>query len=228
MGNNYITRKLLDSDQIIEIIQLIQKSNSDWVDGSITNSNFNKKNIQIHPDSPIISKIHSIIIRALNKDKEFFDFCCPKTTDVPIVSKYLPGSYYNIHNDSFENGNFSTTIFLSDPNLYSGGELCLCIDSEEVKFKLPIGHAITYHTGIPHRVNKVIDGERLACVTWTKSYIKSYDDLLFYRSISRLRNFIQQNYMWEDFDSSNFNNLHQNPLFLMSELYNQFLRKFAN
>lgn len=228
MDNNYITRELLNNNQIIEIIQLIQQSHSDWVDGSITNKNFNKKNIQIHPDSPIMAKIHSIIINALNSDKDFFDFCCPKTTDVPIVSKYLPGSYYNFHNDFFENGNFSTTIFLSDPDLYSGGELCLYLDGKEVKFKLPIGHAITYYTGIPHRVNKVIDGERLACVTWTKSHIKNYDDLLLYRSISRLKNFIDENYRWEDFDSSNVNNLHQNPLFLVSEMHNQFLRKFAN
>ena len=48
-------------------------------------------------------------------------------------------------------------------------------------FKPPAGTAITYNTGILHRVNEVTSGERTVAVFWTKSI---FDDP-FYRDVFR-------------------------------------------
>ncbi len=93
-----------------------------------------------------------------------------------IFSKYMTGGYYHTHVDSQKMGNrrtdYSVTVFINDPHEYEGGELCIDIGTQEVKFKLPAGKAILYPTGIPHRVDEVTSGERHVCVFWLESAIQ--------------------------------------------------------
>ena len=76
-----------------------------------------------------------------------------------------------MHFDSPNNGNVSTTLFLSEPDEYEGGELELYLDGGVKCFKLEAGKAILYNTQIPHRVRKVTKGKRIASVTWLRSMI---------------------------------------------------------
>ena len=65
----------------------------------------------------------------------------------------------------------SLTIFLSNPSDYDGGELVLELPFGERAIKLPAGSGVLYSTTALHRVTEVTRGERLAVVTWVRSYI---------------------------------------------------------
>lgn len=56
----------------------------------------------------------------------------------------------------------SITAFLSDPDHYTGGELCIEMPYGEKRIKLPAGDAVLDPTTKPHRVVEVTSGERLA------------------------------------------------------------------
>ena len=70
----------------------------------------------------------------------------------------------------------SFTIFLSDKDTYSGGELLIENLNSENKFKLLPGEMIIYPSTYLHSVNEVIRGERLAFIGWIESYIKSIEE----------------------------------------------------
>ena len=99
-----------------------------------------------------------------------------------MVTKTFVGGYYLPHIDSASLGHYSTTVFLSDD--YVGGELELYVNGKTELIKLPIGHAVTYKTGIPHRVRTVTSGNRYVGVTWSTSRFADdshrdlYSDLL--------------------------------------------------
>ena len=63
-------------------------------------------------------------------------------------------------------------MFLSDPSAYEGGELCIYLEEEVRKFKLPAGTAITYQTAAPHCVAEVTSGIRDVGVFWTSSSVR--------------------------------------------------------
>jgi PKHD-type hydroxylase len=125
---------------------------------------------------------------SLESDQEFFQKCVPLDSSLVIISKMTSGGYYKPHHDCGSMGHYSTTVFLSDPNEYSGGELCLCIDGKEKKFKPPLGTAITYNTGLLHMVNEVTSGERLVGVFWTRSMFDNPFIRQIYSEVSRVKN----------------------------------------
>ena len=106
----------------------------------------------------------------------------PKNTERLMVTKTFVDGYYLPHIDSCLLGHYSTSVFLSDD--YVGGELELYVNGKSELIKLPIGHAITYNTGIPHRVRTVTSGNRYVGVTWSTSVFADdvhrdlYSDLL--------------------------------------------------
>lgn len=175
MIKNYIIRKVLTEDKIKELIDLIDDQSNVWVDGlqsTFNMDNRTKNNIQLSQKCDNYHMIKTKVMESIDCDNDFYNFTQPHTSTAPVVSKYGKGSYYNIHEDDPNMGKYSTTIFLSDPSTYLGGELCLYINDKEEKFKLPSGYAITYPTGILHKVNKVEEGERKVIVFWTTSTIK--------------------------------------------------------
>lgn len=96
----------------------------------------------------------------------------------PKFNRYRDGGEYASHADaSVQNGirsDLACTLFLNDG--YEGGELC--VGSDVVK--LPPGEAIVYECWRPHFVAPVTKGERIACIWWMSSYIRSEEqrDLL--------------------------------------------------
>ena len=174
MSENYIIWKAFDTEQIETIKKLIDVG--DWYPGYETfhvadpsignlmasNKEYNQKN----QNYPIVTRI---VYGSMDKSREFFNFCFPKTSSDILISKYDVGEQMSVHEDNPKNGDFSTTIFLNDPSTYEGGELCLYINGKEEKIKLEAGYAITYETGIPHRVNRLENGQRLVIALWTKS-----------------------------------------------------------
>ncbi len=75
----------------------------------------------------------------------------------------------------------SFTLFLSDPADYDGGELVIETSGGEEAVKLPAGSLFLYPATHLHRVEPVTRGERLVCVGWARSYLRSAEqrELLF-------------------------------------------------
>ena len=69
----------------------------------------------------------------------------------------------------------SFTISLTNKESYEGGELVIETMNTEEKFKLNAGEIILYPSSYLHSVSEVINGERLVCVGWIESYVKSTD-----------------------------------------------------
>lgn len=174
MINNYYLRNLLYKEEVESIKNLLLEcKESDWVDGleSLPEGNHTIKKVkQLHHE--VSTDIHNIILNSIDdRDQKFLDFTVAKGSSFPLITKMNGGDFYHTHHDNGVNGHFSTTVFISNPEDYEGGELCLTIDGVESKVKLNAGQAITYGTGIPHRVNTIKSGERIAIIFWTQSRI---------------------------------------------------------
>ena len=70
----------------------------------------------------------------------------------------------------------SFTIFLSEKNQYEGGELLIENLNAENEFKLNIGEILIYPSTYLHSVQEVKNGERMVCVGWIESYVKSIEE----------------------------------------------------
>lgn len=199
--------KFFDENQL-KIIQNELK-HCKWESGLKTISDHNVK-IKNNLQSSIST---DFLYSSLDNNDKFLDFVVPDTTTLPIISKTPTNGYYHAHFDSFDNGHFSTTIFLNSPDEYFGGELCLLLDGEEKKIKLEPGYGITYETGTVHRVNTVTKGERVVCVFWTKTKIRDMEDLYKYR---------YYNDMCKRYDS---NNIYDDCLDFSKDMHNHFYEK---
>jgi PKHD-type hydroxylase len=103
------------------------------------------------------------------------------TSTVALFVKYTEGMHYNWHCDSPYMGggartDFSTTVFLNEPDEYEGGELVLKQGTETFEVKLPAGWAFTYPTGTSHMVKEVTSGERNVAVFWSTSMFRCEED----------------------------------------------------
>ena len=160
------------------------------------------------------------------KNKQFSRYCVPYKSYPTIISKTLSGGYYRPHEDSGLIGDYSTTVFISNPSEYEGGELSLYIDGEEKLFKLESGMAVTYNTGIPHQVKTVFSGQRIVCVFWTHSRFrdpmirKIYSDTLEIGDI-----FLEQSGGLED--NTNFEVYVKDPRYILNNIQNNLIRKFS-
>ena len=70
----------------------------------------------------------------------------------------------------------SFTISLNEKTAYEGGELLIEEINEEKEFKLGLGEIIIYPSTYLHSVREIKNGERLVCVGWIESYVKSIEE----------------------------------------------------
>ncbi len=103
-----------------------------------------------------------------------------------MFSRYDLGDDYGLHVDSAKaNGNIrrdvSFTLFLSEPETYSGGDLIIEQPLTEERFKLSAGSLLVYPSTSLHRVTPVEKGSRIVAVGWARSFIRdaAQRELLF-------------------------------------------------
>lgn len=221
MTKNFIKRKLLNEKRLGEIRELLD--HCVWIDGlnSAPGMTRDKKCNQEATQTEVSDKINEIVMNSLDEDLSFFSYCVPDTSNHVIVSKTSSGGYYHVHHDKATNGHYSTTIFLSEPDEYEGGELCLYIDGREKIFKPVAGTAVTYNTGLLHRVNKVTSGVRYAAVFWTKSI---FDDPFIREIYSDIEKVVMTMPTPKNYD--NFNDALDDNRFVLEEVLNKLTRKF--
>ncbi len=188
---------LLDADQVREIRNALE--NAEWTDGKATAGHLavqTKDNQQLALDHPLAEQIGNRILQALTADPLYMSAALPLRILPPRFNRYRGGGQYGAHIDNaiFQTPgmpqrirtDISTTVFLSDPDEYDGGELIVQDTYGEQRVKLPAGHAILYPGTSLHRVAPVTRGVRYASFFWTQSLVRSDEQraLLFEQDIA--------------------------------------------
>ena len=130
---SYIISELLTEDQVSQIRSTVNSS-QDWVDGMKSiishkhpSNNGIKKNLELDHKSDAYQKACPIIFNALLRCVDWADFTVFDTSGPVMFSKTHQGGYYKTHFDAPNIGEYSNTVFLSDTDEYSGGELVLML-----------------------------------------------------------------------------------------------------
>ena len=192
---------LLDTAQITYIREKLEAA--DWTDGALTagaQAKQVKQNFQLPTDAPEAKELGDIVEQALWNNPLFVSAALPKTIITPRFNAYSDSGHYGnhvdsaIHNDPIKGlrslrTDVSTTVFISSPDEYEGGELIVEDTYGEHEVKLDAGDAIVYPSTSLHRVEPVTKGIRLASFLWTQSLVKDIERrrLLFELDMNILR-----------------------------------------
>jgi len=180
---NYLTHQLLNAKEISLIKKELGQEIHNWVDGKNTagsHASKVKNNLQLRRQSDISKKLSSLIKKKILNVDLIKSFTLPKNIHGIMFTKSLRGMRYGRHIDnaymSSGRSDLSFTIFLSEKSQYEGGELLIENLNSENKFKLNEGEIIIYPSTYLHSVKEVLNGERIVCVGWIESYIKSMEE----------------------------------------------------
>lgn len=157
----------------------------DWVDGARTSGAQAaqlKRNLQFPADSPAFAGLSQRVADALARHPLFVSAALPRHILPPMFNCYRGGGQYGNHVDNaLQRDRFSglqvrtdvsTTVFLSEPEEYEGGELIVEDTYGEHEVKLAAGDAIVYPSTSLHRVEPVTEGARIAAFLWTQSWVR--------------------------------------------------------
>ena len=161
-----------------------QLAASDWVDGKVTageQSARAKHNLQVPEDSPVARELGDLILGALGRNSQFVSAALPLRVFPPLFNRYDVGMGFATHVDNAIrfSGNVrfrtdvSSTLFLSDPDEYDGGELIVEDAYGEHAVKLPAGDMVVYPATSLHRVAPITRGSRWASFFWSQSMVKA-------------------------------------------------------
>lgn len=141
-----------------------------------------KRNRQLGEGTPLALELGQIVSAALMTNPLFFAAVLPLRVLAPYFNAYSGGEHYGLHVDGAiraQRGalpalraDVSTTVFLSEPDEYDGGELEVVDLYGTHEVKLAAGDAIVYPSGSVHQVRPVTGGERVASFLWTQSMVR--------------------------------------------------------
>lgn len=193
---------VLSQSEVAEFRQALDKT--DWEDGRASVGQQGaqvKDNQQVTDRSELGRKLGQRIIAALANSPVFFAAALPQRTCPPMFNRYTGGGHYGFHVDGsvrrLPNGDqmrtdLSSTLYLSAPEEYEGGELIIADTYGEHIVKLPAGDLILYPSTSLHKVTPVTNGSRICAVFWTQSLVRNdmQRSMLFEldQTITRLRN----------------------------------------
>ncbi|HZW20213.1 Fe2+-dependent dioxygenase [Noviherbaspirillum sp.] len=174
---------VLTREQVSEMRQALDAEA--WTDGLDTagaQAVQSKRNLQLPPASPLSQRLGQIVADALSRQALFVSAALPHRILPPMFNRYEGGGHYGNHVDGAVHRHplsgeqvrtdVSTTVFLSDPDEYDGGELVVEDVYGTHEVKLPAGDAIVYPATSLHRVEPVTRGARVASFLWTQSMVK--------------------------------------------------------
>ncbi|MEM7260147.1 MAG: Fe2+-dependent dioxygenase [Pseudomonadota bacterium] len=140
-----------------------------------------KINQEMHQGGDSWKAINQLVVSKLYQHPEFQRAALPSKVSAAFVSRYSSGMQYQPHVDDPVMGSaagryrsdVAITVFLSDKDSYTGGELRIHTRFGAVDVKLDAGSAVTYPASSLHEVTQITSGERLACVLWAQSLVRS-------------------------------------------------------
>jgi PKHD-type hydroxylase len=169
--------ELLADKEVAELKRIAAAT--DFVDGRASNPTSTvKNNLQLH-EPKAYQQSAAIVLEAMRRHEDFNNFVMPVAVAPPMMTRYTPGMRYGAHHDMayIHLGNatirsdISCTVFLNPPEDYDGGALRIHLGSEDVRFRLPAGHAIFYPSNTYHEVEEVTRGERLVAISFIQSRV---------------------------------------------------------
>ena len=141
-----------------------------------------KRNRQLGEGTPLALELGQMVSGALMANPLFFAAVLPLRVLAPYFNAYAGGEHYGLHVDGAiraqrgglpaVRADVSTTVFLSEPDEYDGGELEVVDLYGTHEVKLAAGDAIVYPSGSVHQVRPVTRGERVASFLWTQSMVR--------------------------------------------------------
>jgi len=165
--------QLLTPDEASSILTVVR--GMDWSQGKARTKELEgtvKQNLEILPEGEITKKLSSSISKKLVSHKSIQLNHIPIKVHPPKFSLYREGGHYKAHTDAPWMGttrtDLSCTIWLSAPDTYEGGELCM--NGQKIKGKS--GQCLVYECGDRHEVKPVTSGERVCAVMWIQSRIR--------------------------------------------------------
>jgi PKHD-type hydroxylase len=208
---------LLAADLVAHWSSLLRAPEAEWRPGQETagwHARAVKHNRQLDRASALHQRLAPLVVQALQSHPLVASAALPTDIHGLLFSRSGLGEGYGRHVDNaFMAGgrsDLSFTLFLSPPESYRGGSLVLEFPHGEEAVRLGAGDAIVYPSTLLHRVEPVTEGERLACVGWIQSRIRSAEqrELLFELDTAR-RTLFQEQGKSESFDliSRSYTNL---------------------
>ncbi|ATU73040.1 PKHD-type hydroxylase [Komagataeibacter rhaeticus] len=159
---------------------------SQWVDGRVTAGDQSaraKFNLQIPQDSTEGTALADLVLQALGRNPLFNSAALPLRVFPPLFNRYdagmrfdthvdnairpLPGTGFRIRTD------VSSTLFLSEPDEYDGGELIIQDTYGTQCIRVPAGDMVLYPATSLHSVRAVTRGSRWAAFFWSQSMIRN-------------------------------------------------------
>jgi len=175
--------QVLNKAEVAQFRQLL--SNADWTDGRATVGPQGakvKQNRQLPIDSPLAKELGAVILQRLYQHPLFLSAAIPHRTVPPLFNAYSGGEHYGLHVDGAIRilpgstlslrTDVSSTLFLSEPEDYDGGELQILDTYGEHQVKLPAGDLILYPSTSLHQVLPVTRGERVCSFFWSQSQVR--------------------------------------------------------
>ena len=180
---NYLTLQLLNEEEIEILIKTINDQNNLWEDWKKTagsHASKVKNNLQLNRNSEVSKKYSQLIKKRILENQLIKSFSLPKIIHGIMFTKSSQNMGYGRHIDnpfmSTGRSDLSFTISLTNKENYEGGELVIETINSEKEFKLNAGQMIIYPSTYLHSVKEVKNGERVVCVGWIESYIKSIEE----------------------------------------------------
>lgn len=182
--------QVLSAEQLTTVQDLL--SQAEFVDGKLTAGTFArgvKHNQQLDGSTEIAKTLRELLHQAIQENALFRSLALPRIIRPCLINRYGPGMIYGWHVDNalmgkgetLSRSDLSFTLFLTEPDAYSGGELVLDADDGERSLKLGAGSMVLYPSTYLHRVAEVTAGQRLAAVSWVQSLVRQgeHRQLLF-------------------------------------------------
>jgi PKHD-type hydroxylase len=183
---------VLTSGQVARCRDVMEKAA--WVDGRVTAGHQSakvKNNLQLPEGSLEARELGGMVVEALARSNLFMSAALPKQVFPPLFNRYDAGMTFGSHVDNAIRGfpnsgirirtDVSSTLFISSPADYEGGELVVEDTYGVHSAKLPAGDMIVYPATSLHYVTPITRGSRIASFFWMQSMVRdeSKRSLLF-------------------------------------------------
>ena len=178
----HILENVLDGSELSRLRETLAAM--PFVDGKLTAGDQAarvKHNEEVDIRDPhAMERLARLYMTAYGRHAGFRCAALPLHVSAPVFARYKPGMAYGDHVDEAVMGmggrrfraDVATTLFISDPDDYQGGELVIHTPFGERKVKLPAGQAVVYPASSLHHVAEVTRGERLVAVSWIQSMVR--------------------------------------------------------
>lgn len=171
--------EILSADECSAICENLSREEI-WTDGKATAAGAAraaKSNEQAASGNRFVVGALKKVQNTLSLNTLFEAVARPEKFARTLFNRYGETMAYGAHVDApYIEGirtDISITVFLSDPETYDGGELCIMHPGHVDEIKPAIGTAVIYPSTSLHEVRPVTKGERIAFVGWVKSRIRS-------------------------------------------------------